>query len=235
MATRGTYEFRGKDIATKVIYCHWDNYPSGAAKRFRDALNCKTGELTRYSFSEGRGGWLFNFIRGNVDAEPANRNDRDGHSDTEYHYLVDEDDDCISVFEREAYSSKKWKRTWTGTIADFINHFTEQGIREYVNYLTRDNIDSKCLSFTVGDFVGSVKVKREYVGDITLTATVAKARDYAKGLRKEAKSFDESNPNRKYHLEQAAQWAAVVKAGLAAAKASEEIVSAYKNRNKQAA
>ena len=109
MATRATYE-----IAGQLFYCHYDGYPAGGVSRLRNMLN-----------ATGRGGAAFNFIRGNVDAEPAESHER--HADTEYRYIHyrTPTESTLQIYAR-CFSSGKFYPIYNGALAAAVNLFTPE-------------------------------------------------------------------------------------------------------------
>lgn len=71
MGTRATYQIEGK-----TFYCHWDNYPQGAAYR-----------LFKMLANDSKGGLACRFLRANDDVEFTESHDV--HGDTEFQYTVE--------------------------------------------------------------------------------------------------------------------------------------------------
>jgi hypothetical protein len=109
MATRGTYE-----IDNRVFYCHWDNYPEGAALRFNKMLECKNGDLAH------------RFVRGNHDAQLTESHDI--HGDTEYKYRVWRDPDGIVqiIWHSRDIDSDGWMKANIMTLSEYLESFGEQ-------------------------------------------------------------------------------------------------------------
>lgn len=135
MGTRATYQFDEKDdlsrrVKRTTIYCHWDNYPSGAASRFARAVEGMTSwDAEGYRMVETtRGGMLFAFIRANGDAEPTEGHH--AHGDTEYNYDVWTGDSGLPMLHmraRQWHQSEEWRGVWTGSVARFVNTHREGG------------------------------------------------------------------------------------------------------------
>jgi hypothetical protein len=191
MSTRATYEVNGQ-----VFYCHWDGYPAGAAQRFANMIAALTAPErgTRKeidAIAERRGGAAFAFIRGNDDAEPAHRGSHEGHGDTEFRYNVDKHTEhglAIQFEARRWNSEPQWRGfgSWM-PLAEFIN-------------TKRDKDWNVPTIVTVTD----IWTKR--------LATIDDAREIEANHRRLADKFDDSNPNRKGHLEQAEAWARAIAA-----------------------
>lgn len=231
MSTRATYEFKSKETGTRVLYCYYDNYTSGAAQRLLAALDALTGTFDGHGVRSGRGGWYFSFIRGNVDAEPAFHNDRDGHGDTDYHYAINEDAGTITQYKRLRYDApadgEAWETIWYGPISQFINHGHRDGIQQAIAYMRRTPDVQRQIGVNVADFVGTADVTM-HGQTVTLTASVAKARQIAMAYKGKSITYEATNPNHAYCLKWAAAWQSVVRNGRAAAKPTEALVSAYK-------
>ena len=109
MGTRGTYE-----IEDRVFYCHWDNYPEGAGRRFNKMLECKDGDLAH------------RFVRGNHDAELTESHEL--HGDTEYKYRVWRDRDGVVQIiwnERDMLSTALdgWMKPHIMTLSEYLESF----------------------------------------------------------------------------------------------------------------
>lgn len=189
MATRATYEVDGQ-----VFYCHWDGYPAGAASRFANMIAALTAPETagRHeidAIAERRGGAAFAFIRGNLDAEPAHRGKHDGHGDTEFRYQVETHQSGAMTVRLEARS---YNGEWKG-------FGPAQPLAEFINAKRDKEWDVPTI---VVCEAGSACFRR------TMLATADSAREIAAAHQRLADKFDDSNPNRKSHLEQAAAWRA---------------------------
>lgn len=106
MATRGTYE-----IDNRVFYCHWDNYPEGAGRRFNKMLECKDGDLAH------------RFVRGNHDAQLTESHDI--HGDTEYKYRVWRDRDGVIqiIWHARDIDSDGWLKANIMTLSEYLESF----------------------------------------------------------------------------------------------------------------
>jgi hypothetical protein len=128
MSTRGTYK-----IGEMTFYCHYDNYPSGAAQRLANMIGALTVASDRDGIdavADRRGGLAFAFIRGNMDAEPTKS--RDVHGDTEYHYEVSAGEDgrtWVMVFKPD--DNRRWKLVNHKPLAEWINTERMAGALNY--------------------------------------------------------------------------------------------------------
>jgi hypothetical protein len=122
MSTRATYEIDGT-----TFYCHWDGYPAGAAYRFAkmvEALNVpeRSDRRTITAIEDRRGGATFAFIRGVIDAEPTDSHS--AHGDTEHRYRVTTGKGAgeLMIEHASRYPGERWG-AWRAPepLADFIN------------------------------------------------------------------------------------------------------------------
>ena len=99
MATRATYTFKSSS-GDRHIYIHWDGYPEGAARYFKNMMDLRAEQ--RKSLSDLRGGLTEQFIRANRGAEFTKH--WEVHGDTEWHYEI--------TGSLEAVSLKVFKLSW---------------------------------------------------------------------------------------------------------------------------
>jgi hypothetical protein len=144
--------------------------------------------------ADKRGGATFAFIRGNNDAEPAYRGRHDGHGDTEHRYRVADDAEHGLVISHEA---RHWSGQWHGfgppvPLADFIN-------------TKRDKDWNVPTIVTFADPATHWRGRK-------ILATIDNAREIAANHHRLADKYDDTNPNRKRHQEQAEAWDAAIAA-----------------------
>ena len=121
MSTRGTYLIKIRkewENFNQCFYCHSDNYPSGAAEKFKEAL-----ALTWKYQINGK-----NFLKrfASVDGSEFTTDHFD-HGDTEYRYNIhqDEKDLLVTCYELRGYGSDKWTKIFDGSMNDFIEKYLE--------------------------------------------------------------------------------------------------------------
>lgn len=120
MSTRATYEFTPGPFTPGVtFYVHYDGYPEGAARYFYAMLN----------HPNDRGGLAAKFIRANELAEFTDAHD--AHGDTEYRYTVNVGESnsndagaLMTMFERTGWNPTTWKLGYSGTIAAFLDKYS---------------------------------------------------------------------------------------------------------------
>lgn len=146
MATRGIYIIDGL-----VIYNHWDNYPSGAAKFFYDAL----------SSPNKKGGFLAQFIRTCAEAEPQPKDNARKSPDklmmswgAEYLYEVTDDGQQVKVY--------------SNPLADWgnVRMIGECSMRQFIESNRKsitNNPDEKLFASIPNEYGGSsTTITREY-------------------------------------------------------------------------
>ena len=173
MATRGTYK-----IGKMLFWCHWDNYPSGAALRLYRMIDKLTQPDDENSdgIKPCRGGLEFAFIRGNIDAEPS-----DGGYGGEYHYEIYQESEGVLMIKCYCYNFKGEKILIKCIdLVSFIN-----------SYVTDDPEKN----------MGIEKVVSVVNADSLSVVTERTARKLADIFLKKADDFASSNPNRKQYLQ----------------------------------
>lgn len=175
MSTNAIYNIDGTRI-----YCHWDNYPAGAAERFISMVDAMTAPENGSgrdidAIESRRGGALFAFIRGNVDAEPTDC------TDSEYVYtLTTEPGGRITV-----HTQHKGRDAGTCDLETFIAvHVDPERVED-------------------ADTVAAVTEARHYGPDATKYTTRKNAAEIARNHARIAARFQPSNPNHKTHAERA--------------------------------
>lgn len=134
MSTRATYSFppkpegRYKLPGSMTFYAHYDGYPTGAAQRFANMIAQLTVPETdadrEYRVIEDRrGGFVFAFIRGNMDVESTEGHE--AHGDTEYRYTLAADPKGAAGIQVEHRSvsddQRRWRLIYSGDLAEWIN------------------------------------------------------------------------------------------------------------------
>lgn len=116
MATRGTYKIDGK-----LLYSHWDNYPSGAACHFLNVLSTQ-GDLSLKSFIKCDKDVNFSFADSIFDG-PA-----------EFHYQLEKVDGEIIVKVYQIIMDEKGRdklgSSNTYELSDFINTLYKKNFSE---------------------------------------------------------------------------------------------------------
>jgi len=181
MSTSATYNIDGT-----TFYCHWDNYPAGAAERFIAMVDAMTQPGTDGSYrvtEDRRGGAAFAFIRGNLDAGPGQ------DTGVEFAYtLTTGPGNKITVTMLDVYANK----STTLPLDEFI--------RTHAN---PERVDDAQL-------VLSITKRDDYGPERTVYATRAVASRVAAAYAVRMQRFPETNPNHQISHKRMTEWAAAV-------------------------
>lgn len=130
MSTRGTYkiydDYNDMDV---YFYIQCDNYPAGAAERFKIMLPMV--DKNPYGSEHGCSfGYASAFFRMNEDARFTKSHEC--HEDTNYQYdIVKAEDDSMKLIVRqseyqETIQEYEWKPFYEGTLEDFIQQYSTE-------------------------------------------------------------------------------------------------------------
>jgi len=143
MATRGTYKVDGK-----LLYNHWDNYPSGAARHFLNILKTQ-GSLSLKSFLKCDEGCNFDFTNSIFDG-PA-----------EWHYVIEDEGKGsygVEVYKIIMDESGKDKKVFKNyyELQDFININFPQNFTEPMGE-DRNEIEENVVVKVVSKYSNNVR------------------------------------------------------------------------------